>query len=52
VPVAWQRAQFLLSRASPRFTGARLSCADNEGTAPMVTTARINPSTGLLRMAS
>ena len=32
VPVAWQRAQFLLSRASPRFTGARLSCADNEGT--------------------
>ena len=40
------------SGESPRFNGARLSCADNEDTAPMVTTARINPSTGLLRMAS
>jgi hypothetical protein len=52
VPVAWQRAQFLLSRASPRFTGARLSCADNDGAAPVMTTARKNPSTGFLRMAS
>jgi hypothetical protein len=51
VPVAWQRAQFLLNRASPRFTGARLSCADNEDTAPVMTMARKNPSTGL-RMAS
>ena len=51
VPVAWQRAQFLVSRASPRFTGALLSCADNGGTAPMMTTARKDASTGLRRMA-